>query len=573
MGVSHLPPQSYRQQIQGSRDEQEEKVLLDTGARNPSSNYVMWVTAIWPLVLHGIFAIGIAAIVMLHVHGNHFNLVDRRPLVVLADGTAMPSTRFGLLQSDITTFISSSLASLRLITAAWLGPLCWRCAFILMENAGLRPNQLYRMIAYGFPSLPRRTRQDIGSFIWLILAIVLPTHVIAPVLTGSITWTPHNQPMGRPSNTLIHVSGGLVGGDAWWQWNNYLPRRERTCMQAAGLANIAWGRDSQNSFAVLKRTLPSVARLEVNSTIANVTLPYFSVTKIEWVKDPEGTLAPDQLSFEKACSKVLLYPGSECPLRQNISTVSLGPDEPAIWTNRSFPSPSVVSETRLMRYYASWRASLTEDCPPLVDDSSRITTTYGSADICWSFAWVTYTAGVGVCTRCRLSSYATAQNDEAITVREDDLTKEALVMMPTVVSMMILIGAGPPYRGNLDEHVIALLSRSYAASWTALTDFMGEWGSLYTSYSAALPSSQAMVNPVRVYIWLGVQLLVTISGILFLFVQARTGGSMIGDMTLAAFYLDSSNVYQSGNYDQLEKGALLKVRDGRLKVGGDELGA
>lgn len=81
------------------------------------------------------------------------------------------------------------------------------------------------------------------------------------------------------------------------------------------------------------------------------------------------------------------------------------------------------------------------------------------------------------------------------------------------------------------------------------------------------------MNSKRVYIWLSVQLLITISGILFLWVQAETGGLSTGNMTLAPFYLDSGDLYQSGNYERLKGGVLLQIQGGRLKVDDGRQGA
>lgn len=153
---------------------------------------------------------------------------------------------------------------------------------------------------------------------------------------------------------------------------------------------------------------------------------------------------------------------------------------------------------------------------------------------------------------------------------EDPMTVEALHMMPTVTSIMTLMNTTIPLREeNLDVYVAALLSRSYSAAWTALTSWLGEYvPPLQATYSAAMPSSQALVDLRRVYIWLGIQLLLTVSGALFLVLKARTQNPALDNTTLAAFYLDSSDVYQRGKYDLLKDGGLLTLRyeDGRLKV-------
>jgi hypothetical protein len=37
----------------------------------------------------------------------------------------------------------------------------------------------------------------------------------------------------------------------------------------------------------MKRVIDGIAHLPINLTLRNVTLPYFAVTKLEWIKDPK----------------------------------------------------------------------------------------------------------------------------------------------------------------------------------------------------------------------------------------------------------------------------------------------
>lgn len=412
MGSSHLPPPHYSQ---GSYDSCDPEKELEQNSppptrKSPLGGVYKWTLAVAPLVLHGVVAIVIAVLMLCYVDGNHFNIKEWRPQLLLANGTTVQWVRRAPLQSEITTSISSSLAILRLITAAWLGPLSWRCAFILMENAGMQPRQLFMMIGYGIP-LPRKGEQGISLFIWVILAIALPVHIISPVLTGSVTWVPHYQRMDVTADSTVSIH--TLGTDSdrqWSQWNTYPPRREWTAIQAGGLASLAWGRDPQND--ALKRVLPSSFLLAVNSTISNVTVPYFSVTKIEWIEDPGRKLTSEQLAVtQSGCSKTILYQGTECPLYRLPGTLALIPDTPSAWTNRSYTSPSIVSETRLMVFYAYWRGQNDSPCLPYLDDLHPNIGLHLDANECWAFAWVTYTAGVSGCSSCRLSSYGTVQND------------------------------------------------------------------------------------------------------------------------------------------------------------------
>lgn len=97
----------------------------EMGQFTPKRGFWAWISTLWPLILHCILAISTAAFVTRYINDRHFNLTDRRPSVLLADGTIIQTGQYGLLQSDITTFLSAILVALRMILAAWAGSLCW----------------------------------------------------------------------------------------------------------------------------------------------------------------------------------------------------------------------------------------------------------------------------------------------------------------------------------------------------------------------------------------------------------------------------------------------------------------
>ncbi|KDN33100.1 hypothetical protein RSAG8_13809, partial [Rhizoctonia solani AG-8 WAC10335] len=175
------------------------------------------------------------------------------------------------------------------------------------------------------------------------------------------------------------------------------------------------------------------------------------------------------------------------------------------------------------------------------------------------------------CLDCRISSHTTVQADDTNplkNIRGDRMASTALKMMPTVIGTLTAMNVSVPSAWeNVDNYVVEFLRRSYAVSWTAVTNFVGENDTqVNTTYQVALPASQARVNKGRVYIWLAVQSLVTISGILFLLIQANLETPMMRDTTLAAFYVNSSEVHEPGNRKNLKDGALIRLRyeDGHM---------
>lgn len=529
----------------------------------PNAGFWAWTNTLWSLVLHCLVSLGIAGSMIYYVDGRYFNITERRPWVPLADGTTERLTQYVPLQSDVTTFLSGSLVVLRLIAASWAGSLCWRGAFVLMERTGLRRRDLDWMLSYGIFTPFAYTRHSLVFCIGGIMLVTLFAQATSPLLTGSITWAPSSRLAELASNSAVKVSVALNLNPRWWSdYAGWDLRRKWTVLQAAGICNTAWGGGFERG--VLKRVLPSTSGLNINSTIANVTLPYFSVNSLEWILDPMGTLSLDEIDVFN--NPKLNVSDDMNPLRPTSGTLAFLPD--TAWSPRPFPSPSIVSETRTLVLRTSFIAK-ESDYPCGRNNSSAFKSlppTMGfvrHGSFCFAFAKVAYSAGVGLCTKCRLSSHTTVRNDTALTLREDPMTTEALRLIPEVALTLILITGFPYNRDNADDYVIDMLGRSYAGAWTALTDYLNYLTPPLTStFSPSLPSLQALVDQKRVYAWLGIQMLVTLLGIIFLLMQAETTYRLIGNTGLTAFDLNTTNVVTRDGHDQL----WLESEAGELRV-------
>ncbi|KAJ1304096.1 hypothetical protein OPQ81_008500 [Rhizoctonia solani] len=414
--------------------------------------------------------------------------------------------------------------------------------------------------------------------------MVLPINIIAPILTGSVTWTTSSRLTERALNTTVSAST-VATNLGWTGWNRYPAARERLAVSAAGYANIAWGRDTPDGWS--KRVLRSCSALAINSTVATVRVPYFSVDSIEWIKDPEHSLSASQLDvLGTGCTLTSIHARQqECPIRTAPGTLGLIPK--ANLTSSSpqgdpFPEPVIIKERRLMVLFSHWRESSDIPCEPVrpANRTTRWISDKFPASVgfypqkdggeCWAFAWVNFTAGSGNCFNCRISSHSTVQSDDVLEVQPDRMADPALRVMPTAISLMTLMNSSipSPWR-NVEKYVAEVLGRSYAVSWAALVDWAGEGDDrLNSEFSPAMQSSRAKVDYSRVFTWLAIQLLITISGIAFIVLQIFLGFPMIDDTTLVAFYLDTTNLYKDGSRRITEVDALIKVdyKDGRLKL-------
>ncbi|QRW21187.1 transcription-associated protein 1 [Rhizoctonia solani] len=545
-----------------------------SGDHRVPNNRVVWLRVLWPLLFHGVLTVTIAIFMLVYVNDRNFNISERKPTVQLHEGSLVPWEFYAPLQSDITTLLSISIAILRLVAAGWLGPLCWRCAFILMEKYGLRPQQLRRLISYNTVTIPR-ARATEGTrltrwLIWVMLAITIPVQLSAPVLTGSITWLPAHHTPQRLSNLTIAIPTLNTGRFTTSRWFSRPENTNRLLRLAAGLTSLTWGRDTSTN--TIRRYIPGL-QLEVNSTITNTTLPYFSVKSIEWVNNPNATLSTEQLSADPAqpCRRLGIE-RKECEVRSPAGFLipdPVVPYDPS--SNLTDPKPLVISERRLMKKRigsvnkgadGSPRCTYSNGTEVSIDNFRVDRPFFYGYTICYAYAWIDYVAGASTCYDCLVSSHRIVQNNSVLHVKEDFATTTALRLAPVVTGLIEeqeIIDVIPTWH-SLDEQVIGMLTRAYVVSWVALTDRLA-WDNLYnTTYSVSAPASQATVNVSRVCIWLVLQSLVTLSGVLFIYVQSRTRTLIITDMTLAVFYLDTSAIYGRNDHGEEETLPPRRVR-------------
>jgi hypothetical protein len=184
-------------------------------------------------------------------------------------------------------------------------------------------------------------------------------------------------------------------------------------------------------------------------------------------------------------------------------------------------------------------------------------------------------AGAADCLACRLSTPGVVHSESTLTVKADPMTKYVLDYMFMMTSEMINLGISIPESstGEIDSFVSELLLRSYAATWSTFSFYLGyadppEFLGLETSVEVATEGLIASVSRWRVALWLSLNALVTISGILFLVLQSRSSEPLISDPAIAAILLDSSEVLHAGERGLCNFSSLTKADDsiGKLRL-------
>ncbi|KAJ1305342.1 hypothetical protein OPQ81_000358 [Rhizoctonia solani] len=539
----------------------------------------------WPLALQLTIVLGITAFIILYVDGNYFNINERRPMIPLADGRHVPSSNYGPLQTDITSALSVFLGLLRLITGMWAGSMCWRSAFLLMTENSLRHKDLKRIA--GYELLPFSTMFQGGRrlLIGVTLLINLSAPLLAPVLTGSITWAPSSTSPQQSPDASIEIPVASVG-QSWQSFKYSDAWRGRITARAASLATTAWG--DVNETHTLKRVLPTTNQgLNINSTVANITIPYFSVTGITWLSNPQEELTEHQKNVDSFRNDLGVTPGLSSTHLLIPGTFALIPNDNSTWetdapTSDALPSSFSVSETRIVVIQTSnwglfqdsfdleatrwisiffgWFSDLMgtnqtqsldtqkNECGLKNANISGLPESVGFLPVlnrCYAFARVTYQAGVGACSECRVSSPHTVQNDSAIQMHNDSMTQMAWWMIPDVTNLLLALNTNiPSPKANIDSYIGEVLLRSYSGAWNALHESLADNNTLSTSYAVTVPAVMARVDMRRVYAWLCAQILVTLLGLLLLRILIESQHPLVlsTNIDMVPFYLNTTAI-------------------------------
>ncbi|CAE6385739.1 unnamed protein product [Rhizoctonia solani] len=247
------------------------------------------------------------------------------------------------------------------------------------------------------------------------------------------------------------------------------------------------------------------------------------------------------------------------------------------WSSDPLDS-TIITDTRLLAFwFGEDGANVTQKLPPNVYTYNYISTSSNSSRY-YAFAWVTFSAGVGRCMdhQCVVSSSSTIQNTTPINLEPHPLTFQALSMAPVIAISLVYHNISIPSSWkDANNYIEAVLVRSYSGAWN-IPNKLASVSNTNSNYRPALPSLVANVNHTRVYAWLGIQLSVTLLSIIFLLLQFNLSEiPLIGDTTLAAFYLDTTGLPEStrplpfvdGTLKVQEEGDRLKIKVEQTEIG------
>ncbi|CAE6385756.1 unnamed protein product [Rhizoctonia solani] len=568
-GYSSLPYTSPNLAPNAS-PENEVTAVIDPGTDDTSiarrNSLVAWASILWAPVLHFILSMGVTLLTLTYIDGRHFNLTERSPSVITIEGPH--ATPFLLTQSDTVTIISSIVAVLKYALTAWAASLCWNVALFLMERRGIARRDFETLVHSGLLAPGAYSKSWTTLLIGILLLVNLAANLSSPILTGSITWVPSNRLVRglsiRPFRFADTVDGTLSQLDSAYYDNDFV--RDSYVMHGVGLASLGWERDTEKG--VIKRVSTMMGGLSVNSTIENVTIPYFRVNSIRWIenrdeipgiRDNATTRTILFKHFEMTPSAVSGYPTGYAVLVPNVT---------ANWSSDPLES-TMIHDTRLLILYYAYNTMPSGRHHSMTRDLPSNAYTLLNNDHYYAFAWVSFSAGVGRCKEynCVLSTPFAIHNNAPLEVEPHQLTFQALSMAPVVGVYLVNQNTSVPYMwDNINDYVEGVLVRSYAGAWCNLNSEMHK--SITSSrYIPSVPSLLAYVDQKRVYAWLGIQLLVTLLSVPFLVIQSRLSRyPFASDPALTAFFLDTTAIPRDQADSWMYETRKIEQQGGRFKV-------
>lgn len=259
------------------------------------------------------------------------------------------------------------------------------------------------------------------------------------------------------------------------------------------MASIAWSTSDAilTTTGLMKRIVPTAKNLAVNSTLADLTLPFFTVHFIHWFSDADMAanrvadllLAIDRDRGSNNISDPVNPLTSIAPTLGFLPSTPYQPPYNNVTQEYEFPLPTkVVAQTGLIALY--WdrvlnppenRTSCPQSSvafgplPPHVDFRSNLASYAkgeGNATFtgnnCYIFANVTYSAGVAACKNCVLTASGgifqrnvydlvptiNSISEADTSLKPDAMTHQAILMTLEVITTMALMNVSIPSTWN-----------------------------------------------------------------------------------------------------------------------------
>ncbi|KAJ4303691.1 hypothetical protein N0V90_002592 [Kalmusia sp. IMI 367209] len=382
------------------------------------------------------------------------------------------------------------------------------------------------------------------------------------MLTGAISWNPGIR-MTSAEKVLVTQPGNSNG----YKYHNAFDNsRAYEVFNALGLSAIAPPDNfKQATQPIYRRKVASLQGYPIDSTVGNVTIPYFNIEgPLQWITSEEDA-GDDMATLQQVVAdnsyRGLAFSQEWNPFHYGTDIGRLTIVNTKIWTpapktddHYQYPSATLEHGSKLLAVAVRFQESCSQGPDPLFGHVPQAlmydaTNPYDGEPNCFMFARFTYSAGAIACKDCRVPAdgVVEATVNGSGTVQEDPLTEQALAMMPEVMYYMKLANiSSAPLWNNLDNYATGMLTVAYQASWNSLANYWATGGIVpaTTVLRRPVPVLVASISTWRAWTWLGVNALLTVSSILLAVLQSQSQAKTVRDPVISALLLDTSHIIQ-----------------------------
>ncbi|ROT43419.1 hypothetical protein SODALDRAFT_355628 [Sodiomyces alkalinus F11] len=435
--------------------------------------------------------------------------------------------------SDITTLVSVALVVIKTVAGTWSATVLWGCARYMLskEPTSLTLERVSSMLRWKL-LLGVEIRRD-SLMISLLTIVIFIQAFTGPLLTGSVNWTSGSR---LSVNAVSATTPGPGSLGAWYWYNAQGSFDKRPHLRTGvGLAGLAWA-DPSTMDAHGRSVTGNGCRHIMNddgllpdSVVVNVLMPCIDIHGIHWYRsaDEMGAEEWDELNggdLSLVNDDPFFYYTSGVSFVYNGSDIRSAPSN---WEQPPPPyrfSGNKTVVVLLDRHEATDPPcrELTNtifgdmDALPYYKPRARAT---GSSENCFLIGRVSFTAGVTTSRRARYINGRVIEDQtpiEEVEFAPDPWVREAIWLLPDMMTMIAITNASQlPSHDNIDYHTHGLLRQSYLGAWSVLSRNFNETQGEFRAFPAG-PRLVAVVSFARVFSWLALCLLMTVSGALVL---------------------------------------------------------
>ncbi|KAK7511311.1 uncharacterized protein IWZ02DRAFT_107062 [Phyllosticta citriasiana] len=520
-------------------------------------NFFRGVRAWYFFPFHVLIVVTFGLLAIYQLDGKNFPM----PSDSSASTTAHNLYHGNLRQSDVTTLITAALVAVRMTGNVCSVTSAQRCLFVLLEKCGITLRQIERLVCYG------QGPAGFGLYSFaatLLLLLFIPAQLSAPIASGAITWDPTTLFHPEDFNVTVNIAGQ---GPEYDEFRESSSAREFSKYRASGLAILHGfagdfysereGNDvpSRRWISAMKEHgKPNASKeyqaLPQKTKVGKAVFPFFHMKNVSWI-NYQDSFVPF-LDMDNGLFNVSSFANPlKTPLNGNAAILR---DRPlSNWLLSTWPNATALNDSYTIAMVASQAAdgvcrnySPTFGRLPLVNQYLDVSSENQN---CYLFAHVEVTAGSLECSNCQVIAPGVVerQGDEPgySLLQKDPLVDIVLGMLPeTMLAIVTANATYAPTWENLEGFVAGSFSAAYQASWNDLVDRLAIETSS-SNISQPHEKMQAVVNSGRIQLWIGLHLLILVSGTILFAIQWNCKQSAVIDFAAVSLLTDAGSILRS----------------------------